>query len=236
VLTVNSFPKIILSIRNLGGDLVDWLNLEWLKPVVETAGIQGVVVVMWAIMPILMIFLIAVVIRSNYKQNKAIIESNERNNEAMTRQIGNLADAINNLSERVLDPPMNLEDSVDYFYLVMHEHVGKKLNYLGDILRKNSINSRKEQIQKGIENRFKSITTREAAKLSRKRSVCGDMGKILQDNIDWDLFLNEVYDSFFADKGDVGDADHLKIQDIKTIMYGKVDQIVQIIEDNGAHN
>lgn len=236
MLTDNSFPKIIDVINYCGRESMNWLSD--LNEVLGMIGMSGFLIVLWSLMPVLMlvflIMFIGLASRHSRENNKAIRE----NNAALTEQIKSLADAVAHLSDKVIDPPMGLEDSLEYFYLIMHEHVGKKLEYLGDILRKNSINSRKKQIQKNIANEFQAITTKEAAKLSRKKSVCGDMGKALQENIDWDMFLNEVYAAFFVERKKDCDSefDYFKIQDIKTIMYGKVDSIAKILEDNGAHN
>lgn len=222
MLTDGSIPNIIYSIRDFGGSCVDFLGD--LKSLVEMIGIPGSMIVLWAVLPLVLTVAVTVLVLNMIK----LIRKQDANT---AKQMENLANAITHLTERVVDPPMNLIDSLEFYYLVMQEHINKKLTYLGDILRKNSIQSRKHQIQRNIENEFRSITTRETAKLSKKKSVCGDMGKIVQDNIKWDSFLNEIYSAFFS-----SNEEHLKIQDIKTIMYGVVDRIAKIIEENGAHN
>ena len=207
---------------------MNWL--EYLKEMVGMVGVPGVVVVLWSVMPLLLTVLLITVISIGARQSR-------QNNKAFNKQMESLTIAINHLSDKVLDPPMNLEDSLDYFYLVLKDHVIQKLRYLGDILRANSIHIRERQIKKNIENEFRSITTKEANKLSRKKSVCGDMGKVLQENLDWDLFLKEVYDLFFAPRDEnVNNPDHLKIKDIEKVMHGKIDLLSKIIEDNGVHN
>ena len=208
--------------------------MDWLGDVnemVKLVGVPGVVVVLWAVMPLVLTALLITIISIGAKQSRD-------NNQAFTKQMESLTIAISNLSDKVLDPPMNLADSLEYFYLVMNEHVGKKLSYLGEILRKNSINNRKSKIQKNIENEFRSITTKEANKLSRKKSVCGDMGKVLQESIDWKPFLNEVYSAFFVERKENSnkDFDYFKIQDVKSIMYGTVDKIAKKLEDDGVRN
>jgi len=235
MLTENGFLNIISIISHFGGELVDWL--EYIKDMIGMVGLPGLVIMVWAILPLLLIILMINFVNSNFKQSKMNNDAMKQNNDLMAKQIGNLAIAISNLSDKVQNPPMGVEDSLEYFYLIMHEHITKKLTYLGDILRKNSIAARKTQIQKNIENEFRAITTKGATKLSRKRSVCGDMGKILQENLDWQVFLGDVYNAFFVSRDkNCDDCDHFKIQDIKTIMYGKVDIIAKIIEENGVHN
>lgn len=228
ILTDGELPKIIEVINYLGSDLVEWL--EYINNLVSMVGVPGFVIVLWAVMPLVLTVLLITVMSIGAKQSR-------QNNKAFTKQMESLTIAINHLSDKVLDPPMNLEDSMDYFYLVMKDHVMQKLRYLGDILRANSIHVREKQITKNIENEFRSITTKEANKLSRKKSVCGDMGKVLQENLDWDLFLQEVYDLFFAPRDEnVNNPDHLKIKDIEKVMHGKIDLLAKIIEDNGVHN
>ena len=57
------------------------------------------------------------------------------------------------------------------------------------------------------------------------------MGKILSESIEWSSFLKNVYEIFFGES-----QDHIKIQDIKTLMNGMVNDLAKTIEDNGIHN
>lgn len=226
ILTQNELPTIIQAISYFGDNLMEWF--ENLTQMVEMIGAWGVVVVMWAVMPILILVVMTTIFTSIQKQSR-------QNNKALTSQLESLANAISSLTDRVQVPPLTVDDSIDYYYLVMNSHVLRKLRYLGGILRKNSISSRKSQIKKNIEKEFKAITISECSKLSRKHSVCGDMGKAVQENIEWDKFIKDVCDIFFI-QNDTKEEEHLKIKDIETLIFSEVDRIAEIIKDNGVHN
>ena len=226
MLTENEFPKIIEIINYLGRDLMNWL--QSLNEMVQLVGVPGVIFVLWAVMPFLLTTLFITVITIWAKQSR-------QNNHALTQQMESLTVAISNLSDKVLDPPMNLEDSLEYFHLVMGSHVMRKLRCLGGILRKNSIYSRTTQIKKNIAKEFKAITISECFRLSKKKTVCGDMGKIVQENIDWEKFLDEIYRIFFVKTATI-EEEHLKMQDIEIAINSEVDKIAKIIEENGVHN
>jgi len=148
-----------------------------------------------------------------------------------SKRMEGLTKAIIILTDKVSSPYLNSILSVRLFRNVMSNHISKKLSYLGNILDINNILEREEQIKKNIGREFKNITTEEAHILSEYKSVCGDMGKILEDNIDWEKFLTSVYLIFFSQ-----DKDRQKMIDIKTLMNEKVNEIAKIIEDNGIHN
>ena len=147
--------------------------MEWLSNIndmISLVGVPGVVVVMWAIMPIIILVSMSTVFVSVQKQSK-------KNEKALTTQLEGLTNAITILSAQVQVPPLNLEDALDYFYLVMNSHVLKKLRYLGNILEKNSIQERMEQIKKNIDKEFKNITMSECEKLSKKKRLLEIWGR-----------------------------------------------------------
>ena len=149
----------------------------------------------------------------------------------IARSMKSLSDSVDRLADKVSSPYLNTGLSLKLFHSVMSDHVTKKLNYLGGVLRANSIQTRRKQIEKNIEREFKRITAEEAGILSEYKSVCGDMGKILNESINWKSFLEKVYAVFFTD-----DQYHLKIQDIKSLMNGIVNDLAKKIEENGVHN
>lgn len=148
-----------------------------------------------------------------------------------SKRIKELTDAITILTEKVSSPYLDTKLSLILFRSIMNNHITKKLAYLGDILARNSLDDRENQIKKNIENEFRRITTGEAEKLSSYKSVCGDMGKILEDFIDWKIFLAPIYDILYTT-----DTDHQKIMDIRALMNREVDKIAKIIENNGMRN
>lgn len=149
----------------------------------------------------------------------------------ISRSVKSLSDSVDRLADKVSSPYLNTSLSLKLFRNVMANHINKKLQYLGGVLRVNSIQTRKPQIKTNIEREFKRITARESEVLSEYKSQCGDMGKVLEESIKWEEFLYKVYGIFFSDY----DESH-KIKDIKLLMEGAVDEIAKIIEENGTHN
>ncbi|MDC7234979.1 MAG: hypothetical protein PQJ58_17225 [Spirochaetales bacterium] len=149
----------------------------------------------------------------------------------ITKRMKGLTDAITLLTEKVSSPHIDTAQSLIIFRAVMKDHIQKKLQYLGEVLERNSIHSRRVQIEKNIGREFRRITMEEADKLGSFNSVCGDMGKILLAGVNWELFLPAVFEIFFN-----SDSEHQKIMDIKTLMNSIVDKIAIVIEENGVHN
>ena len=148
-----------------------------------------------------------------------------------TKHMKNLSNSIDRLADKVSSPYEESEESLIIFRAIMRDHIWMKLEYLGDILEHNHIDEREPQIKKNIEREFMRITIMEAEKLSKFKSICGDMGKILKENINWKEFLISVFDIFFS-----SDEFQKKIDDIHGIMNEYVDKIATIIEENGIHN
>lgn len=147
------------------------------------------------------------------------------------KRMQGLTTAITMLTDKVSTPYESPEEALIIFRSIMRDHVWQKLEYLGNVLDNNHIFEREHQIRKNIEREFKRITKMESEKLSKFKTKCGDMGKILQEEIDWKEFLNPVFAIFFD-----GDPVPKKIGDIHGIMNEWVDRIATIIEDNGIHN
>lgn len=222
LLTEKGLPSIIEGINLLGEESVDWLSE--INIMLSTIGLPGVVIVLWAIMPLLMTVLLITIQINNSKQSKS-------NNAAFSKQIENLTSAITILTDKVSSPYLETRQSIVLFRAIMAEHVNKKLNYLGDVLTKNDIHNRRNQIEKNISRNFKRITAEETEKLSGYKCVCGDMGRVVNNVIKWPKLLDNVYDIFFTE-----DKNHQKIIDIKTLLNAEVDNIARILEDNGVRN
>lgn len=201
---------------------MDWL--EALRDMVIAIGVPGVVIVLWAILPLIMTVLLISIITIGSKQSK-------RNNEAFTKQIESLTSAIIILTDKVSSPYLDTRCSLIIYKSIMKEHVSLKIKLLEEILEKNSIQTRRLQIEDNIEREFKRITAEESDKLSNFKSVCGDMGKTIQEEVQWKPLFSSLNGIFFSN-----DKPHLKIIDIKTLLNEEVDRIAHIIEDNGVHN
>lgn len=145
--------------------------------------------------------------------------------------IKSLSDSVNRLADKVSAPYLDSEESLIIFRAIMRDHIWQKLEFLGRTLENNHIIERESQIKKNIEREFKRITKMEAEKLSKFKTKCGDMGKILLQEINWKKFLEPVCEIFFCE-----DEVLKKINDIHGIMNEWVDKIAFIIEENGIHN
>lgn len=213
------------------------MELGWIENInsmISLVGVPGVVVVMWAIMPILILISMSTVFISVQKQSK-------KNEKALTIQLDALTAAITMLSCQIQSPPLNVDDSIDYFYLVMKSQLLERLRFLGGILKKNCIIERKAQIKKNIDSEFRKLTIEDCDKLSKKVTCAGDLGLIVREH-SWDDFINEIYSIFFrvAPKGATlerkQDLDHLKIKDIELHISSTVDIMAKTIRERGVHN
>lgn len=194
---------------------MDWV--EYLTELVQSAGVIGAM----ALISMSGMILIVIMFLQQERQSniKIVVALNE------------MSKAIELVIDKVSVPYLQTEQSVVLFRSVMRDHIWQKLTYLGEILERNSITERKPQIKINIEREFRRITVQEAEKLSRYKSVCGDMGKILQNSINWPSFLTPVFTIFFSH-----DTDAQRIKDIHVLMTCEVDKIVKIIEENGLCN
>jgi len=206
------------------------LELPWiteLKDFVQMIGVPGVVSILVLVLMIIIVSTIFVVVSkqsSNNNKNLAI-----RLDQLATR-LDQLSTTIVFLTEKITGK-LPVDQSIIFFRAVMTEHIWEKLEFLKCILKRNNIEERREQIEINIARKFKSITTNEAEKLNKCKSVCGNMGDILQDEINWNKFLNAVYSIFFS-----VDESHKKIEDIRMLMDGYVDAIARVVEERGIHN
>ncbi len=205
MLTEIGNPKIIkASFVDFGGNIVDFL--EYLNTLVESQGFAGT-----------MALLLAVALISMFSM--------------FSKRMKGLTEAITILTDKVSSPYLPVEQSVDIFRSGMNDLIWKKLKIVGNILEKNDIQTRRQQIELNIVREFKSITTHEAERLSKYKSVCGDMGKTLQKEMNWTDFMEKIHMIFFA-KHEL----KRKIDDMHTMMNAETDKIAQIIEENGIHN
>lgn len=151
---------------------------------------------------------------------------------AFALSIRSLTKAVTLLTEKVSSPYMDVHNSVMIFRSIMSEHISLNLSYIGEVLEHNNLIEREDQIKKNIEREFHRVTKEETEKLSQIKSVCGDMGLTVNENLDWKKFLSRVYEIVFLHNTPI----KLKIHDIKLYMGDIVSEMVKIIEKNGAYN
>lgn len=157
-------------------------------------------------------------------------KSNSKLTDIFIKKIDDIANSVRIMSMNVGKTFLTPSQTMDLFRSMLHEHIGKKLIYARDVLEHNHINERRCQIEKNLRNKFMSITMEESEKLSAFTSPAGDLGKILM-GVDFDKFMKEVYIIFFnADMIDV------KIEDLRILMQGYVNDMLTIIEDRIKNN
>lgn len=150
---------------------------------------------------------------------------------SFSKRLKSLTDAISILTDKVSSPYLDTERTLDLFRSLMFHTVYSKIRFLGSILEVNNLHTREPQIKANIESEFKTIIAKEAEKMSKYKSVCGDIGKTLEDFIDWPTLLDAIYKIFFSQY-----PDKQKITDIKIVLNRMVDKIAKILEANGVRN
>jgi hypothetical protein len=189
------------------------LEINDITELVTVAGLGGAIILLL----IGLLFLIAIL---SLRQNKGFAGA-----------LKILSDSVSQLAIRIEGPPLDLEKSLYIFRETMKDHIYLKAQYIGKILHDNDLGRRRNQIKKNIEIEFKKITNQEIEDLGKFKSVCGNIGKIIQDNIKWPLILDGVYNIIFSDS-----TEPQKIMDLKSVLQGFVDNMSDIIEDQGRAN
>ena len=203
-MTKNIYYSIIKILYNIGEVFVE--GFAELNTLAESQGFAGA-------MALLLVFAIIILIGMFAKQMK------------------NLANAITVLTEKVSSPYLDHKQSLVVYRAIMTEQIQRKVNLLRDILVKNSIHERREQIESNIEIEFKHITSVECEKLSNFKTVCGDMGKCVKDELDWEKLLQSIYKAFFS-RDDID----RKLTDVKLLLNEETERIAEIIEEHGIYN
>ena len=121
--------------------------------------------------------------------------------------------------------------SIDLYRNMAEVHVMKKLRFIGNLLKNNDLQKREEQIKKNIESEFRKITDQGIEQISRYRSVIGDMGKIVEHNIDWEECFAETFEIIFGDF-----TESQKIYDLKKRMNEWINKIEKKLREYGDCN
>jgi hypothetical protein len=163
--------------------------------------------------------------------------------QSISKSIDRNTDALASLQHVVGHPYLDLDKAVIVYEAIIQEHCRAKLHFVKGILERNDLKNRKEQIQENVESEFRKITGKETAKLSKFRTAAGDMGEILVDLLDWDLFLKEVFDIMFNESYNAisetkkkEDVINLKIADLHSLFDKYVNTIELEIKRRGGNN
>jgi len=125
---------------------------------------------------------------------------------------------------------LSSEQTLDMFRWCLAEHIQQKLKFAEDLLIKNDIKRRKEEIKAQLQSEFYRITQEEATKLSTFNTPAGDLGQVLL-SIDFEEFMDEIYVSFFSDN-----ERNSKIADMRAIMNNYVNDLTRQIKSRIAAN
>ena len=166
------------------------------------------------------------VIKWQSKRNQNLIER------ILTKELDRLEKKIDQVNKKTGQTVMKSDETIELFKWCMSDHIDQKVKYAREILEINKINERKEMIKKNLLTKFKSITQDEAGRLSRYNTPAGDIGKILNDSVDWKKFMEEIYDIFFREDMDV----NMKCSYMRSIMRSYVNDLIGIIEKKMREN
>lgn len=168
--------------------------------------------------PIVMSLLLwRAIVKNNKIQEKAIIE---------IRNIVELIySGIEKLSCNVGKTVLSKEQSLNFFKIIMQNHIFQKLKFVEGILDRNDIKYRETQLKSNLYVRFREITQEEITILSSFNTPAGNLGEILEKNIDWVLFMDQCFEIIFTDQGK-----EAKLNDLRSLMNGYVVKFLEIIE------
>ena len=171
----------------------------------------------WA-MSFLLAFILFYNIKLGSKTSKQFISSIEQ-----------LAESVHFGFKKIESPYMGNEESLTLFREFADNLVFKLLKEVEDVLERNNLSDRKVQIKKNLAAQFKNIVLEKSEIISKYHSKAGDMGHILEDGIDWDKMMNEVFTALFTKHTDLE-----KIRDIKSILAERLNLIIKEIEKRAS--
>ena len=160
-----------------------------------------------------------------------LVKNQTKQNNFFVSQMSEITKSIKIMANNVGRTLLNPEQTHIIFQAVLNEHIEKKVNYAVDILKANSIKTRRCSIEKNLRSKFISITTFEAHKLSEFNTKAGDLGKILLDYMIWDKFMEDVYEIFFSEH-----TVENKEKDLRSYMNGHLNKLLEIIDTKIREN
>lgn len=117
----------------------------------------------------------------------------------------------------------------DEFY---EAHVHRKSKYIYGILRNNNLKSRRDEIKDNIKTEFSALTEDSISKLSRFKSMIGDIGLIVKKNIDWEELFLETFEVVFNEEF----TKEQKINDFELKMKKYAVKIREVLKARGEEN
>lgn len=147
--------------------------------------------------------------------------------DAMTVQIKNLSVTVQQQLIEIKKNTcryMDKDESIEMFDIIMNNHINEKLKIVREKIEQNHWNTRSSEIMKDIETRFRIITQDGISVMSRWYTPFGDMGKILEDYIDWKRFMEDIK-KILSREGKSESDIRYKLKDIEALMNRMVNDI-----------
>lgn len=174
--------------------------------------------------------------RYHAKSNHALADSVQVNFGALGDTLKAMMDQNKIQFETLLSNNKNVylptDLSIDLYRNMATVHVQKKLRFIKKILEKNDIVNRENEIKRNIECEFRRITNEGTEQISRYKSVIGDMGSIINDNVDWPELLEETYSIIFNNKSNKAQ----KLNDLNRNLDSYINKIEQVLIRYGNSN
>jgi hypothetical protein len=135
------------------------------------------------------------------------------------------------LTKMSMSSYLSTDLSIDLFRKMAEVHTFRKLKFIDKILKYNNLEQRKDQIKKNIEAEFRRITDMDIEQISRYKSVIGDIGAIVSDNIDWDELFNDTFNIVFSSS-----TNEQKLDDLEKTMGEYIIKIERKLRQYGDCN
>lgn len=170
------------------------------------------------------------------KQSKAQNDAVMMQNKIFAERMEEIARAISLIPQQLWKTHLEKNEALNYFRLVLDRHINLKLGIIWAILDRNDIHRRRTEIERQIKTQFEIITKSWAELLSQINSPCWDMWEALL-SVNFDAFFDEVFSVLFRrdEHSDKYIYIRTKIKDIRVIMEGYVNDIINKLAGNGGN-
>lgn len=151
---------------------------------------------------------------------------------SLPKKISKFNTSLETIMDKVQTPYLQRDQSINIYKLVTGRITSKILEYLARLYEGEDIAKRQDQLQVNVRREIKAIIHSETAKLSSISSVCGDMGKIIRDDLKWDFLYSSINSIYFDKNASL----RSKLDDIRLLTDEIFQAISNKVNDNGIHN
>lgn len=226
--------------------LVDLVPDNLIK-LVEAAGGGFWAVLILVVLVVLVSVISSLKLVSTFKSSFNILQKHTDSNHILAESVAKNFSGFGNILKSMMDQSkyqfealmensknvyLSTDLSIDLYRDKAEAHTRRKLLYVKKVLEKNDLKNRECEIKRNIESEFRKITNEGTEKLSRYRSVIGDMGAIINDHIDWQELFEETFEIVFNIKSTKAQ----KLNDLNKNMDKYVNKIEQVLRRYGDGN